>query len=726
MREANESFASFAVYTSESFSLTGVDEPEQLTAIRASASLLGTLGVSPALGRDFLPDEDKVGGSQVVIISQGFWRRRFDSDPRVLDKSLTLDGRSFAIIGVMPPNFSFPFSGIDLWTTKVEEIGRLSREQVRGGAGYLTGIARLRPGIDLQRAQTELTARSRSYQEQNPSMVDADPNASINVVQLQERVTQNIRLALLALFGAVGCVLLIACANVANLLLARSAGRSKEMAIRVALGAGRAHIIRQLLTESLLLAGLSGVLGVVLAWWGIDGLVTFAGDNIPRTTEVRLDVLVLGFSLALTMLVGVGFGLAPALKASRPDLNEVLKAGARGNAEGFSRNRARSLLVIAEVAFSLVLLVGAGLLIRSFIHLQQVQLGFDPRNLLTLHIALPPAKYPESRQKTAFYEEVRERVASLPGVQSAALTFQLPVNSYLLAPILAEGQPQLNYAERPLAALICVSQDYFQTIGLPLRQGRLFIARDDEQAPSVAIVNEKLARRFWPEENPIGQHIVVGRQTTPREIVGVVGDVYSLGLTTDPREQVFLPYAQWQWARMYLVARTSGDPLSLTAAVRHELLAVDKDQPITAVQTMEQNIAGWVAQPRLTVWLFGIFAGAALVLAAIGLYGVMAYSVSQRTNEIGIRMALGAQNTEVLKLVVWQGMRLVMIGIAGGLLASLALTRLIANLLFGVSAQDPITFALLALLLTFVALLACWLPSRRAMKVDPMVALRYE
>ncbi len=726
MREGNESLASFAVYASESFSLTGVEEPEQVTAVRASASLLQTLGVKPAVGRDFLPEEDKAGSHEVVIISQSFWQRRLSGAPQALGKALTLDGRRFTVIGVMPPNFNFPFSGIDLWTTKVEEVGRLTPEQVRGGAGYLTGIARLKPGVELRQAETELTARSRSYQQQNQSMVDADPNATMSLVRLQERLTQDIRLSLLALFSAVGCVLLIVCANVANLLLARAAARGKEMAVRVALGAGRGRLVRQLLTESLLLAGLGGVLGVGLAWWGGDGLLAFAGDTLPRTTEVRLDGFVLGFSLCVTMLTGVAFGLAPALKASRPDLNEMLKAAGRSQAEGFSRNRARSLLLIAEVAFSLVLLVGAGLLIRSFIHLQQVPLGFNPRHLLTLRIALPRAKYPDARQRTAFYEQVRERVAALPGVQSAAFTLQLPVNSYLLAPILVEGQPQVNFAERPLAALISASPDYLQTINVPLRQGRFFTAHDDEQAPSVAIINEKMARRFWPHENPTGKRIVVGRQTALREIVGVVGDVYSLGLTAAPREQVFLPYAQWQWARMNLVVRAAGDPLSLTAAVRREVLAVDKDQPITDVQTMEQNIAGWVAQPRLTMWLFGIFAGAALLLAAIGLYGVMAYSVAQRTNEIGIRMALGAQPSDVLKLVVWQGMRLALIGVACGLAASWALTRLMANLLFGVSAHDPATFALIAALLASVALVACYLPARRATKVDPLVALRCE
>jgi len=408
----------------------------------------------------------------------------------------------------------------------------------------------------------------------------------------------------------------------------------------------------------------------------------------------------------------------------------MLKAGGRSQDEGFSRgfNRfgARSLLIIAEMAFSLVLLVGAGLLIRSFIRLQQVPLGFNPHDLLTLRVSIPPTKYPEAQQKTAFYEQVRERVALLPGVQAAAFTFQLPLNSFLLAPYLVEGQSQVNYAERPLAALISVSPDYFETLQIPLRQGRFFTARDNEQAPLVAIINEQMARRFWPRDNPIGKRVVVGRQTNLCEIVGVVGDVRSLGLTAESREQVFLPYAQRQWARLNLVVRTAGDPLNLTAAVRREVLAVDKGQPITDVQTMEQNIAGWVAQPRLTMWLFGIFAGAALLLAAIGLYGVMAYSVTQRTGEIGIRLALGAQTSDVLKLVVWQGMRLALLGVACGVLASLALTHLMANLLFGVSAHDPATFARLALLLAGVALLACYLPARKATKVDPMIALRYE
>ena len=725
-RQSGDNLEAIAAFCNDSFNLTDGGEPEELPGLRVSASIFPVLGVQPALGRAFLPEEDQRGASNVVVLSHRLWQRRFGADPKVIGQPVTLNGLSYTVVGVMPATFHFPSEEVEVWTPKVFDYSRLTAEQVRLGAGYLIAVARLKPGASLEQARAEMNTISQHYQQQNPTLTDSDPNATMRVVLLGDQVVQDIRPALLVLSAAVGFVLLIACANVANLLLARAAARRKEMAVRVAMGASRWRIVRQLLTESILLSVIGGGLGLLLATWGVRLLLAASAGIIPRTREVTMDGRVLGFSLAVSILTGIVFGLAPTLKASKPDLHESLKEGSRGSTEGIRRNRLRSLLVVTEVALSLLLLVGAGLLMQSFIRLQHVKLGFNPQRLLTMRIQLPQSKYGENQQKSTFFEEVIRRVGQLPGVEAVGATLGLPPNGYARAPFLVEGGDPLPPGERPLLSWDVISEDYFKAMQIPLLQGRPFNEHDAAGSQSVVVINETLARRYFADGNPLGKHLTVGRAPQPFEIVGVVGDVQNAGLDATPGPHAYTPYRQRPWSAISLVVRSNAEPLALTADVRAQVLSVDKDQPVTAVQTMEQILADNVSQPRLTMLLLGIFAAVAMLLAAVGIYGVMSYSVTQRTHEIGIRMALGASRGDVLRLVVGQGMALALAGVVIGLGAALALTRLMAGLLFGVGTTDPLTFTVTPLVLAGVALVASFVPARRATRIDPMVALRYE
>jgi predicted permease len=725
MREQNHVFEDISVYMSESFNLTGAEEPEQIQGARVSASLFNILGVSPKLGRTFLPEEDQPGGSNVAVLSHSLWRRRFNSDPNLIGKAITLSGSSFIVIGVMPENFQFPYQETHLWATKVFETNRFTPEQIRSGAGFLIALARLKSNTDMKLAQSDMDLISRNYQQQNPSLTDADPNAGIRLVLFQNFIVQDIRLALLVVFGAVGLVLLIACANVANLLLARATTRQREIAIRAALGASRFRIIRQLLTESLLLSVIGGFLGLLLTTWCVDLIVAANPNFIPRVQEISIDRNVLFFSLLISALTGTFFGIAPAIRMSSPVLNEALKEGGRG-AETYSRNWTRSLLVVSEVSLSLVLLIGAGLLIQSFIRLQSVNTGFNSENLLTMYISLSQSKYPENNNKTAFFNQVLERIESIPGVQAAGASLSIPPQGNVLAPYLLESGPQLPPGERPLASWSTISPGYLKTMNIPLLKGRQFTEQDLENSQTVAIINESMARSVWPNEDPIGKRMTVGRMTKPSEIVGIVVDVKNAGLEAETRSQIYTPYPQRPWAAMNIVVRTTGDPLSLTSAIRSQVFSVDKEQPVIDVQTMDQILSNSISQRRLTMYLLGMFAILALVLAFIGIYGVIAYSVTQRMREIGVRMALGAQKNDVLKLVIVEGMKPAIIGILLGLVIALSLTRLISSMLFGISAIDPATFTVISALLSIVALFACYIPAHRAASVDPMVALRNE
>ncbi|MFY9571090.1 MAG: ABC transporter permease [Blastocatellia bacterium] len=722
--EQSQVFERVGSYTFDSANLTGIDEPLQLTVVRTSAGVLDALKVRPAAGRNFLPDEDRPGGAQAVILSHKLFEQRFGSAPDIVGKSITLDGGSYTVVGVMPAGFNFPGGQIDAWLPRVFEPSFLNRETVERGAGYLSLVGRLRPGATRQQAQAEME----SIAEANKIPEHPDSSFGVLVAPLPEVVTQGVRPTLFILLGAVGFVLLIACANVANLLLAKAAGRQKEIAVRAALGASRARLIRQFLTESMLLALIAGALGVLLASWGVDVLVSAATGNIPRAAEISVDGSVLGFTGLIALLTGVIFGLAPALQLSKADLNEALKDTSRGSTGGLRRARIRGVLVVAEVALSVVLLIGAGLLMRSFALLQRVESGFNPDHLLVANISLPTSRYSQPTQRAAFYNRLYQELASLPGVVAAGATQSLPLGGGdARTPVAIDGRPVPPLAERPIVSLGIVSPDYFKVMGIPLLQGRFFADQDNATAPVTVIINQSFAQRFFPDENPIGKRVLAGgAQVQAREIIGVVGDVRQIGLDTSPAEGYYLSSNQRPQLAMAVVVRTEVAPLGLSLAVRSRVLAIDKDQPIASLLTMDEVVANSVSSQRFTSLLLGSFAAVALLLAGIGIYSVMAYTVSQRTSEIGLRMALGARTRDVLKLVVGQGMVMTVIGVVIGLGGAFALTRVMASLLFSISPTDWLTFVSVPVLLTGVALGACLVPARRAARVDPMTALRYE
>lgn len=736
LRTGNETFEDLGAFTDSSFNLTGAAEPEKVMGVRVTASLLSLLGRQPLKGRLFLEGEDQPQASHVLILSHHLWQRGFGSNANLVGQTVALNGESYTVVGVMPPDFKFPptFSATvassayttpnaDLWVPLMIEAVPPPRD-VR--ALYMIG--RLKPGVTATAAQAEMNVIASRLQKEYPA---ADADMEVDVIPLQQQVTGDVRPALLVLFGAVGCVLLIACANVANLLLAKASGRQKEVAVRIALGATRFRIIRQLLTESMLLSIAGGLLGSIIGILAVRQLIAFAPSSLPMPDQVGIDGRVLLFTLFLAVFTSFIFGLAPALQASKSDLNETLKEGGRGNSGSAKQNRVRSLLVIVEVALALVLLIGAGLMIKSFVRLQNVNPGFNPENLITLELQLPQNKYGEKAQQAAFQQQLVQRLAEVPGVQSAGAVNNLPFSgTELNNGVTIEGRPPVaNANERPRAFFRDISPNYFQAMGIPLRQGRSFADSDNKDAPAVVIINEAAARRFYPNEDPLGKRFKRGRAESQNPwvmVVGIVGGVShtTLGLPSQP--EVYLPFQQNPDATITLVARTKSDPRALAAAVRREVSAVDKDLPVSNIKFMDEIVAGSVSQPRVYALLLGIFAALALVLAAIGIYGVISYSVTQRTHEIGIRMALGAPAKNVLALIIKQGMALALVGIFLGLLVSLALTRVLASQLYGVSSTDPATFTAISLLLMLVAIIACYIPALRATKVDPMIAVRCE
>ncbi|MEK6408191.1 MAG: ABC transporter permease [Acidobacteriota bacterium] len=729
-RDQNQVFERMSSYHQSDFILTGVDEPARLEGAVVNADLFPLLGVTPSLGRSFLPEEDKPGDSgRVVILSYRLWKTRFSSNQDIVGKALLLGGKNYTVIGVMPEGFQFPIQNesVELWATVAVDSDGEEPMTSQRGAHYMEVIARLKPNVSRARAQSEMDVIAARLEQQYP---DSNSHRGISVIPALETLVGDIRPALLILLGAVGCVLLIACANVANLLLARATIRHKEMAIRAALGATRARVVRQLLTESVLLSLAGGALGLLVALWSTQLLVALSGDDVPRAAQIGLDGRVLGFTLLVSLLTGLVFGLFPALHSSKTDLTESLKEGGRGSTDGARRNRMRGALVVAEVAIAVVLLVGAGLLIQSLRRLQQVNPGFDPHNVLTLSLGLPEVKYSSQRQ-IDFYRQVLSRIESLPGVRSASAVLPLPLGSdRLRLSFETEGRPMAR-GDLPASEYRATGLNYFRTMGIPLLAGRDFTERDDKKSTPVIIVNEAFAQKFFPGEDPIGKHIKPGistDETKPvwREIVGVVGSVKHLSLGVPPDPEYYAPHAQLPFDSMTIVAKTDGDPRSLIAAVQSEVRTLDRDLPVYNIKTLEEYVAASVAQPRFNTTLLAIFAALALILTAVGLYGVMSYSVTQRSHEIGIRMALGARQQDVLKMVVRQGMMLTGIGLGAGLVGAYFLTRLMATLLYGVSATDPITYAAIAVLLAGVALGACLVPARRATKVDPMIALRYE
>ncbi len=728
-RNQNHVFEHIAVYLVTSFNVSGREEAERVGAAMVSSDLFQALGVQPLFGGTFTAEEDQPGKNHVGLISYGLWRRRFGADPALVGKTITLNGEPFVVTGIMPPSFQFPLDvapPTDVWAPlSLFQLAPPGWKDRRRHNMY--PIARIKPGVTFDKAQAEMTVIARRLAQEYP---ETNAGSTVRLVPLTEQIVGKIRPLLLLLLGAVGFVLLIACANVANLLLARAASRQKEIAIRGALGAGRVRVIRQLVTESVLLSLFGGILGILIADWGVKLVIALSPSNIPRLQETRVDGWVALFTVALSLVTGLLFGLAPAVYAARTNLVESLKesAGWQSAARG---GRVRSLLVISEIALALVLLIGAGLMIQSFWRLLRVDPGFNPRSVLAIDITLSQ-KYSNSQRQRAFLQEALERLRTLPGVESAGAISFVPLfgKDINLAPVAVEGRPLPLSLQGVLADERAVTPDYFRTLGIPLIRGRFFTEHDTEGQPRVVIVSETLARRHFPNEDPIGKRIVfaTGGKVLggPFTIVGLVGDVKSVSLEAEPRAQVYEPFAQSTRGAMTFLIRADWDLLKVTAAARNEIRSLDAELPVTNVRTMNEVFAGSVARPRFYMVLLGLFAGLALVLTVVGLYGVVSYSVSQRIHEIGIRMALGAAQPEVMRLVLRQGLRLALAGTAIGFAAAVLLTRLLRSILFGVRPTDPLTFAGVALLLTATALLASYIPARRATKVDPMVALRYE
>jgi predicted permease len=728
----SQSFSSMAIYRNQDYNFTGIGEAERLTGYMVSADFFSTLGVTPVLGRTLRPDDDHLGAAPVVILGGGFWKRKFGSSLDVLGKSMVLNGTSYTIAGVIPAGFTFYGRDRDVYAP----IGQWNNVSFRDRRIDVSshGIARLKPGVTLAQARADMDGIAQNLAVAYP---EANKAVGITLVSMKEDIVGNVQPFLIVLLAAVGFLLLIACANVANLLLARSMARSREFAIRAALGASQARVIRHLLTESVLLAGLGGALGLLLAAWGTKAVLATLPGALPRAAEVALDSRVLLFTLALSLFAGIIFGLAPALKTSRVNLEEILKETGRG-ASG-ARHRLQGVFVAAEVAMALVLLVGAGLMVRSLSALWRVDPGFNPSHAITFTLSLPPDPATNSAATRARLRQFDDKMRSIPGVQAVSVTLgSRPMIHNSAEPFWIEGQPKpANLPDMPQAMFYLVEAGFQQAMGVTLQRGRFITPQDDEHAPIVIDIDDVFARTYFPNENPVGKHLHLAGFEVEAEIVGVVGHVKQWGLDADAKSaieaQFDYPFMQLPEKLMPLAAnavavvlRTQGDPTNVMASVRQAVAEIDSRELVYNVQTMNDVVSNSFAARRLSMLLLAVFAALALVLACVGIYGVISYLVGQRTHEIGVRVALGAQQSDVLKLVLGHGTKMALLGVAAGLLAALALTRLMSNQLFGVSPHDPVTFSAVAALLMAVATAACYIPARRAMRVDPIIALRHE
>jgi putative ABC transport system permease protein len=723
-REQSRSFESIAAAQLWSLSMTGRERPEQLSVLQTSAELFQLLGVDASLGRTYAAGEDQPGREHVVVLSHRLWLRSFGGERTVVGRQVTLDGEPYTVVGVMPPDFQFaPF-----WATHAEAWVPLNlgpRVNDRRGQS-LRVFARLKPGVTHEQAQAEMETVSKRLAEQYPR---ENEGLTVSVDSLHEKAVGKSRPALLVMLGAVGFVLLIACANVANLLLAKAASRRKEIAVRLALGAGRWRVVRQLLTESLMLSLAGGAAGLLLAFWSNSALVSLGQETLPRALTVGLDARILLFTLGLSVLVGLLFGLAPALRSTKTDLIESLKDRSRGSTHDRRQGFIRQLLVVGEIALSLVLLAGGGLMMRSFLRLTSIDPGFEPRGVLTATVPLSGQRYSTDEQRAAFFQRLTAQLSALPGVKSASAINHLPLGGDVWTlGFTVEGRPESQAAERPSAVYRVVCPEYFRTFGAVLLKGRDFSEHDGPSSPDVVIINEAFARRQWPGEEPLGRRIKVnGGGSNTREVIGVVRDLKQGEWASESKPEMYLPHAQAASPRsMTLVIRATSDPSVLGPDVRREVWAIDKDLPVSHVISMEEVVAESVGQQRFNTLLIGLFAAAALVLSAVGVYSVMSHTVAERTHEIGVRMALGARSRDVLGMVIRQGLMLTLAGLALGLAGALALTRVLVSILYEVSATDPLVFGAVVAALTFTALLACYVPARRATKVDPLMALRYE
>jgi predicted permease len=720
LREHARSFSAFSAMSFGRFQIAGPEPaaPAEVSGVRVSVDFFRVLGTKPSSGRTFLDDEERPGANPVAVISNALWQNRFGSDPAAIGKSITVDGAATIIVGIMPAGFDYP-NGAEIWVPRIFEHSVITPVQVQRGASYLTYYGRLADGVDMRSAQAEIYTLSGQYDESHKGFGDA--GRAMAVIPLRESLVSDIRRTLLVLLGAVAFVLLIASANVANLLLARAIARQKEVAIRASLGASRGRLLIQFLTESVLLAGMGAGIGLLLSLWSMRLIAGIGPQILPRADEIHVDATVLFFTMAVAALTGIIFGIGPAMHSSRVDLNDALKSSSRSVASG---GRLRGVMIVSEVALAMILLTGAGLLMRSFLRLEGVDPGFQPQNLLTMRIGLASARYPQRAQQAAFYDRVMERVAAIPGVRDAAVANALPMSRAIGYFFNIEGRAALESTKAPTFWLHSISQSYFQTLAIPIHRGRAFTSADTAASQPVAIINETMARRFWPNEDPIGRRVIYARESIVLEIVGIAADVKIGGLGDNgPNNEVYVPYRQRPFLTMSLITR---GPASIASAARREILAIDADQPVAAVRTMDEVIADSVSQPRVRTMLIGAFAALALILAVIGIAGVVAWSVSQRTNEIGIRMALGARPANILAMIVRQAFTLIGAGQLIGLMGAFMLTRVLASFLFGISPEDPVTFAGVLLLLGLAALTACVVAARRALRIDPVTALRRE
>jgi putative ABC transport system permease protein len=725
VRDYNRSFQSVAVWTSDNLNLTGDGEPLQVPVARVSSGFLEMLDIRPQLGRVFTPEESSPSGRPVVILSDAIWRERYRGDPNIVGSVVTLDSVSSTVVGVLPADAQFPFMPkADIFSPRYFELSLMTPQRLRLGVGYLNIMARLRTGTSLADANNELAVLNQRYHEQNPTAPDASPGTTMAATSLRDEVVGDVRPKILILSGAVFVVLLIACANVASLLLSRAFARKQEIATRAAIGASRSAIVRQLLTESMLLAVAAGALGVGIGWAATRALAMWGASQVPQGFPVGLDVRVLLFTLAISVIAGLVFGIFPAAQLARVDLNATLRAEGRSASPGRSGTMTRSVLVVSQVALSLVLLIAAGLLLRSFDQLIHVDPGFDAQNLLTMNLSLSTTKYAKPDQQVAFFDDVLQRVSVEPGIRSAAISATLPLTFKRISPVLPEGQPELPLAERPFIDIEAISPRWFETMRVPMRAGRTFTNDDNATAPSVIVVNETFARQFWPGQSAVGKKVIIGRKQAPSLVVGVAADVKNQGLEKESQPQLYLPFPQLPWSDMNLLVRTNIPPTAAVEAVRAQIAKVDSNQPVDEIETAEELIGSSRAQPRFTMMLVSGFSATALLLAIVGVYGVLSYSVGQRSQEFGIRLALGAHRSDILRIVMRQAMVLATCGIVAGLCASLALTRFLAHVLYKTGSHDLATFILAPLLFVLVAAVASYLPARRAMKLEPVESLK--
>jgi putative ABC transport system permease protein len=719
-RAQSQSFAELSAIVPQSVNLIGREEPTRVIGGFVSANFFKLLAVEAFSGRTFLPSEDQPGADRVAIVSYETWQNRLGASPNLIGQTLNLNGQVFTVVGILPATFNFAWVNCEVWLP-IQYYPNFTLDRSRTSSGVM---GRLKPGIKLTQAQTEMETIARRLAEQYP---ETNRERGITIAPMRELLVEDLRPLLLILSGAVAFLLLIVCANIANLMLARSMTRQKEIALRVALGAGQWRIVRQLLTETVLLAIIGGTAGLLIGIWTVRVLMTGSQTELPPGIDVRLDMTVLGFTFAIAILTGIAFGLVPALRFSRPDVHDALKEGGKGAGETFGSRRLRGALVVVQVSLALILLIGSGLLVRSFKALSEVNPGFNPHNVLTMEYRVPRNKYPEPGQQWAFHRQVVERVQSLPGVQSASVIFALPHSgngsSTTFVPL---GGPEHPKGQEPRALGNRADPYYFRAMEIPLIRGRVFTEQDKMDTPPVVVINQAMAERYWPGQDPIGKSIRFPEFKVTASIAGIVGNIKHHSLDEPTEAQVYIAFAQMPHIFATLVVRTAGDPMAAANAVKQAVWSVDKDQPVWKVRSLEFLLQRAVTRSRFMMRLLTVFSTLALLLAAVGVYGVISYSVSQRTHEIGVRMALGAQYRDVIRLVMGQGVKLVLIGAAIGVVGALGLRQVIQRLLFGVSATDPITFLIVTLLLMTVALLACWIPARRAAKVDPIVTLRYE